>query len=172
MTKSIQRQRRSLVPPGVTRVKHFDFPSLDAPLEPGMVAPIQGCLECTVKNIHCTYGAGVRLNGKTRDPADGKCDYCLFTTRKCRGNGFVGYKSEQFGAHTELVKLLNRLKAQVDTCSRAGEEDRSRAPNRKALVSKIERVREKLARLSTSLKQGQAKKGGAGSALTSAIVIE
>lgn len=96
-TKNLQQQRRFLVPPGVTRVAHSDFPLLTSPLESGIVPVSPGCLECTLKGIHCTYGAGVRLNGKTRDPATGKCDYCLFTTRKCRGNGYEGYSKAVTG---------------------------------------------------------------------------
>ncbi|SJX63503.1 uncharacterized protein SRS1_14259 [Sporisorium reilianum f. sp. reilianum] len=150
-TKNIQRQRRFLVPPGVVRDKHSDFPSLKADLEKGMIAHTPGCLECSVKKIHCTYGAGVRLNGKSRDPTTGKCDYCIFTTRKCRGNGYEGNRKGEVGAHTELVEVLDRLDAQVDTCLRAGEQDRSARVCGKRLIKRIAEVRGKLERLSSSL---------------------
>ncbi|CBQ73664.1 hypothetical protein sr14259 [Sporisorium reilianum SRZ2] len=173
-TKNIQRQRRFLVPPGVVRDKHSDFPSLKADLEKGMIAHTPGCLECSVKKIHCTYGAGVRLNGKSRDPMTGKCDYCIFTTRKCRGNGYEGNKKGEVGAHTELVEVLDRLDAQVDTCLRAGEEDRSARVCGTRLVKRIAEVRAKLERLSSSLAPPESGVSGerGGGSLDAPIVIE
>ncbi len=151
-TKSVQIQRRFLVPPSVVRVAHSDFPKLTSPLEDGMVSHSPGCLECSLKGIHCTYGAGVRVNGKAREVEKGKCDYCIFTTRKCKGNGYEGYKANTTGGLTELGKALDGLRGLVDTCVRAQEADRAKGKDRnvtekvqaKGLVKKIEVVRGRL----------------------------
>ncbi|CDW97712.1 hypothetical protein [Sporisorium scitamineum] len=172
-TKNIQRQRRFLVPPGVVRDKQSDFPELSDDLEKGMISHTPGCLECSLKKIHCTYGAGVRLSGKSRDPTTGKCDYCIFTTRKCCGNGYEGNQRGQVGAHFELVQVLDRLDAQVDTCLRAGEEDMSARGNAKRLVEKIADVRAKLATLSDRLSQPRVwTKGEVGGSLSAVNGLE
>lgn len=154
----------------MTRTKQSDFPLLSAPLEAGMVAPSPGCLECSVKRIHCTYGAGVRVNGQTRDPATGKCDYCLFTTRKCQGNGYAGKHKDVAGAHTVLARLLDQVGAQLDTCTRAGGQDPSRKPNTRPLLGKIRSVADKMRHLDSGLRREL--RGQTGEAIASAIVIE
>lgn len=171
-TKNSGIQRRWLVPPGVRRVVKTDFPKLDAPLEEGMVSKTPGCLECTLQSIHCTYGAGVRNNGRSRDINKGKCDYCNFTTRKCLGNGFEGYNKDSVGAHSELMNVLRRLQAQVETCIRAGNEDRSAHINAAAIRAKITEVRERLDILSARLGSSSAQARGSGSGRQETIVID
>ena len=156
------------------RDKHPDFPTLDQELEKRMVSQSPTCLECTLKSIHCTHGLGVRINGQSRDPATGKCDYCTFTTRKDRGNGYEGYSQKQVGALTELVGALDRVSAQIDTCIRAGARDKSARINAKSLSKKAGEVRKKLATLSPQLSKPGSRGDGArvGTTLGAAIVID
>lgn len=138
-----------------------------------MVSHTPGCLECTLKGIHCTYGAGVRLNGKTRDPITGKCDYCLFTTRKCKGNGYEGYGREVTGLGTGLGVLLDSVEAHVDTCLRAGEEDKSLKVNAKRLIGKFNAVKEKLTSLEANLSsQPKSQRTQSGTDWTIPIVLD
>ncbi|KAF6767560.1 hypothetical protein PSEUBRA_005800 [Kalmanozyma brasiliensis GHG001] len=168
---SLQRQRRFVVPPGVTRVSYKDFPTLDLPLERGMHSHPTGCVECRNRNLHCTFGAGIRPNGKTRDPQNGRCDWCVFGSKKCVGNGYKGNTVEQKGAHETLAELLGRVEAQIDGCLRAGERDESMMGEASRIMGRIASVNLKLGRLEgllrevkrSAMREGKVRVGSRGS---------
>ncbi|SNX87763.1 uncharacterized protein MEPE_06474 [Melanopsichium pennsylvanicum] len=135
------------------------FSSLSDALETGMIPHSPGCVECTRKQMHCTYGAGTRHNGKSRDATTGKCDYCIFTTRKCIGKGYGGKDKHMVGAHLELLQILDKMMGQVNTCIRAWSEDKSRTVNRQVLIKKVDELQDKLSMLSKQLNETQKVKG-------------
>lgn len=90
--RPFQSHQVFLVPSGVQRTRVNAFPKTDTFLEEGMVMLSPGCQECRSMGIYCTFGAGVLLSGKPREPSKGNCDFCKLGNKKCRGNGFTGRK--------------------------------------------------------------------------------
>ncbi|KAF6767027.1 hypothetical protein PSEUBRA_002006 [Kalmanozyma brasiliensis GHG001] len=84
LTGPEHNRQRILVPVGVRRAWQSDFPTLDQPLEDGMVESPQACALMAFKRLRTTYGVGYENDAVSeRRPGVSKCDYCYLFGVDC-----------------------------------------------------------------------------------------
>ena len=85
------------------------FPVLEEPPEEGMVVGSPGCLDCIEFRFHCTYGAGVQLDGSRRDQNESFCDSCKHDNLVCR----FSRQQSRGESCNELALQIGQLSSEV-----------------------------------------------------------